>query len=38
MGIDWMVGKELNEAIPPAYSEYLGKYLLNAIAQYERGE
>src|SRR3990167_5937836 len=25
MGIDWMVGKELSEAIPPAYTEYIGK-------------
>ena len=28
MGIDWMVGGELSEAIPPAYTEYIGKYLL----------
>lgn len=27
MGIDWMVGKELAEAVPPAYSEYLGHAL-----------
>lgn len=32
MGIDWMVGDELSQAIPPAYTEYIGKYLLNAIA------
>jgi DNA (cytosine-5)-methyltransferase 1 len=24
MGIDWMINKELNEAIPPAYAKYLG--------------
>ena len=24
MGIDWMVGHELNEAIPPAYTEHIG--------------
>lgn len=24
MGIDWMTGAELNEAIPPAYTEYIG--------------
>ena len=31
MGIDWMDTEELNEAIPPAYSEYLGKYLMQEI-------
>jgi DNA (cytosine-5)-methyltransferase 1 len=31
MGIDWMTGKELSEAIPPAYTEYLGKYLMEKI-------
>jgi DNA (cytosine-5)-methyltransferase 1 len=28
MGIDWMTGKELNEAIPPAYTEHIGAQLL----------
>ncbi len=28
MGIDWMTGKELAEAIHPAYTEYIGKYLV----------
>lgn len=28
MGIDWMKKNELNEAIPPAYTEYLGKQLM----------
>lgn len=27
MGIDWMVREELREAIPPAYTEYIGKQL-----------
>jgi DNA (cytosine-5)-methyltransferase 1 len=25
MGIDWMTGNELAEAIPPAYSQYIGE-------------
>ena len=28
MGIDWMSKGELNEAIPPAYTEYLGRQLI----------
>lgn len=31
MGIDWMRGEEIGEAIPPAYTEYIGKYLLQVI-------
>lgn len=33
MGIDWMMSarKELREAIPPAYTEYIGKYLIDQI-------
>ena len=27
MGIDWMTGDELAEAIPPAYSKYIGQHL-----------
>jgi len=28
MGIDWMSGKSLSQAIPPAYTEFIGKQLL----------
>lgn len=30
MGIDWMTWDELKEAIPPAYTEYIGKQLIAA--------
>ncbi len=29
MGIQWMVGKELSEAIPPAYTEWIGRRVIN---------
>ena len=32
MNIDWMKTKtELKEAIPPAYTEYIGKYLIKTL-------
>ena len=31
MGIDWMNREELAEAIPPAYTQYIGRYLLEVI-------
>lgn len=31
MGINWMELEELSEAIPPAYTEFIGKYLMQAI-------
>lgn len=33
MGIDWMELRELSEAIPPAYTEWLGKQLLEHVYQ-----
>lgn len=27
-GLDWMTGREVNEAIPPAYTEHLGRQVL----------
>lgn len=31
MGIDWMNRRELTQAIPPAYTEYLGRQLMAAL-------
>lgn len=36
MGIDWMTRDELSQAIPPAYTEYIGKYLLQAVLNADR--
>lgn len=33
MGIDWMIRKELTQAIPPAYTEYIGRYLMQSIME-----
>lgn len=30
MGIDWMIGAELSQAIPPAYTEWIGKKMIEA--------
>lgn len=32
MGIDWMTKDELNQAIPPAYTEWIGKQLIERLA------
>ena len=32
MGIDWMTRNEIRKAIPPAYSEFIGRAALAAIA------
>jgi hypothetical protein len=31
MGIDWMNWRELREAIPPVYTEFLGEQVVRAL-------
>jgi site-specific DNA-cytosine methylase len=31
MDIDWMTASEINQAIPPAYTEHIGGYLMAAV-------
>jgi DNA (cytosine-5)-methyltransferase 1 len=35
MGIDWMEWDDLKEAIPPAYTEWLGRQMLDALRETE---
>src|SRR5213076_433619 len=32
MGIDWMTAKEFSQAIPPAYTEWIGRHLLAVLS------
>ena len=33
MGVDWMTLPELSEAIPPAFTEYIGRFLMRAVLE-----
>jgi DNA (cytosine-5)-methyltransferase 1 len=36
MGIDWTNREELAEAVPPAYTEYVGRQLMASLVQQEQ--
>lgn len=37
MGIDWMTRDEMAQAIPPAYTEYIGRQLLSSLPRADEG-
>ncbi|MFT6347115.1 MAG: DNA (cytosine-5)-methyltransferase 1 [Psychromonas sp.] len=36
MGIDWLGQKELAQAIPPIYTEHIGRQLIKKLQYYRR--
>ncbi len=38
MKIDWMTKDELTQAIPPAYTEFLGKHLAEVLVKADGGQ
>ena len=38
MGIDWMPGDALSQAIPPAYTEWIGKQLIAALKRRDKND
>lgn len=38
LGIDWMTNREMRQAIPPAYTQFIGRQLLAAIAGAQESE
>lgn len=35
MGVDWMTQPEITQAIPPAYTEFIGKYLMSYLEEHK---
>jgi len=38
MGIDWMNRDEMSQAIPPAYTEYIGRELIKTLKEASQGQ